>query len=158
MRSLASSVSRCGEEDEGNGNLDRHAGPTERRRALLASQSLNTLGTLTLGGRLQRRPDDTRCDGVHTDAVRCLLLGKGAGEGGDCSLGRAVVDHGRVAHVTSNGAAGDDDRAARHVVEGVLADSHHGEDVELEGFLHDLKVDVLVVHAHFLLGGWKMGC
>ena len=42
---------------------------------------------------------------------------------------------------------------AGHVVQGVLADGHHGEDVELEGFLHDLEVDVFVVHAHLLLGG-----
>lgn len=156
MRGLASGVSRRSEEDEGDGNLNRHTGTAHGRRALLASETLNTLGTLALGGRLEWRPDDTGCDGVDTDTVGSLLLGEGTCEGGDGSLSGAVVDHGRVAHVTCDRAAGDDDRAAAHVVQGVLADGHHGEDVELEGFLHDLKVDVLVIHAHFLLGGWEM--
>jgi len=150
VRGLAGGVGRCGEEDEGDGNLDGH---TRAAHGSAASETLNTLGTLALGGRLKRCPDDTGCDGVDTDAVGSLLLSQGACEGGDGSLGGAVVDHGGVAHVAGDGAAVDDDRATGHVVESVLADSHHGEDVELESVLHDLEVNVLVVHAHLLLGG-----
>jgi hypothetical protein len=35
----------------------------------------------------------------------------------------------------------------------VFADGHHRNDVELESLLDDFQVDVLVVHADFLLGG-----
>jgi hypothetical protein len=150
VRSLASSVSRSGEEDEGDGNLDGH---TRTAHGSAAAKTLNTLRTLALSGRLKRSPDDTGGNGVDADTVRCLLLSESAREGGNGSLGGAVVDHGGVAHVAGDGAAVDDHGSARHVVQGVLADGHHGEDVELEGVLHDLEVDVLVVHAHLLLGG-----
>lgn len=153
MNSLAGGVRRRSEEDERHGDFDRHAGSTKRRWAGGRSQTLKSLGIIALSGRLQRSPNDARGDGVDTDALGRLLLRQCASEAGDGALGCAVVDHGWVACVAGNRTAVDDDRAAGHVREGVFADGHHRDDVELECLLDDFQVDVLVVHADFLLGG-----
>ena len=153
MNSLAGGVCRRSEENERHGDFDRHTGSTKRRRARSRSQTLQSLGIIALGGRLQRSPDDTRRDRVDTNSLGRLLLSECASEAGDGALGCAVVDHGRVACVAGDGAAVDDDGAAGHVREGVFADGHHGDDVELECLLDDFQVNVLVVHADFLLSG-----
>src|SRR5690606_19805513 len=60
-----------GEVDEGGRDLDRVAGPTERR--VLAELGHRLRG---LGGRLQRGPDRARRHGVDADAPRAQLRGE----------------------------------------------------------------------------------
>lgn len=153
MNSFASGVRRCRKADKCHGDFNRHTGSTKRRRAGSRSQTFQSFGIIALGGWLERSPDDARRDGVDTDTLGRLLLSECASEARDGALGCAVVDHGRVACVASDGTAVDDDGAAEYVKKGVFADRHHGDDVELEGLLDDFQVDVLVVHANFLLGG-----
>jgi hypothetical protein len=155
MGSLASRVSRCRKEDKCHGNFNGHARPPKRRRRGCCSKTFDSLGSRALGGRLQRRPDDSRRNGVHANAFRRLLLCECAGERRDGALGGAVIDHSRVACVAGDGAAIDDDGASGHVRKSVFADGHHGNDVELECLLDNVQIDIFVVHADFLVGSLR---
>jgi hypothetical protein len=153
MHSLARSISRRRQKHKRHAHLHRHPRPAERWRARRRPQPLNSILRHTLRSRLQRRPNYTRRDRIHADTFRRLLLRERACEGGNGAFGRAVVNHGWVAGVAGDGAAVDYHGTAWHVRQGIFADGHHGDDVEFEGLLDDVEVDVGVVHADFLLGG-----
>jgi hypothetical protein len=155
MSCLASCISRCRKEDECHGDFNGHARPSKRRRRGCCSKTLDSLGSRALSGWLQRRPDNSGRNGVHANALGRLLLRECAGERRDGALSGAVVDHGWVACVAGDRAAVDDDGASRHVRQSVLADGHHGDDVQLERLFDDVQVDILVVHADFLVSSLR---
>jgi hypothetical protein len=108
-------------------DLNRH--PRSPHRRLFLPQIFHVLSRITLGSRLQRRPDDSRSHTIHPDAPRSKLLRQRARHRDDGALGGGVVAEFRVAGVAGDGGGVDDGGAALHVRDGVLDDGELGDDV-----------------------------
>ena len=172
MDALAGKVrrQRRGQVDESRSDFHGHTGPVhgahahadvlhafggnvgcgglEGSPAVMVVSMLRERETKRIEGSLH----DTGCDGVDADTPGCLLLCESAGESHDGALGGGVVDLRRVAHVAEDGSAVDDVVAALHVLESVLAERHHLDDVGLEGLGDGGDVDFAVVFARHLHG------
>lgn len=137
---LATNGRRVGasEEDETCRDLAGLAGPAHGGCELI-------LCFMVHGGRDERCPNGAGCDSVDTDASADVLVGETTREGHDGALGGCVVEKIGTADVGVDGGVVDDCVALLHVGKAVLGEVEVWVDVDVEGVLPLLPIELLVI-------------
>src|SRR5687768_4447856 len=151
MKHLSGHVARIltGEEQEARSDLAGLAWPSHRHVLAEIGDLLRRLAS----ERIERSPDRARRDRVDPDSVADQILRQRAGEGGDRSLGRRIIEQAFRALVHRHRRAVDDRGALPEVRPGRLDHEEIAVEIGLEGALQLLLGDLLYLLVIMLLAG-----